>query len=171
MKRIQLIIIAIAVVLGTQACKKDENNDVPEVAVKIGSTAPNFEIADENGTLHKLYDYRGEYVVVDFWAAWCGICRTENPKMQNLYTNYQNKNVEVIGVCLDANTDNWKNVVSEDQLTYIQLIDNEAFSSKVASTYGITSVPFMMLLDPDGIILTITSKVSDIEAKLQQVVD
>lgn len=171
MKKIQLIIIAIGVILSTQACKKDENNDAPEVAVKIGSTAPHFEIADENGMLHKLSDYRGQYVVVDFWAAWCGICRTENPKMQNLYINYTNKNVEVLGVCLDANTENWKNVIAEDQLTYIQLIDNEAFNSKVASTYGITSVPFLMLLDPDGVILSLSSKVSDIEAKLQEVVE
>jgi len=163
--------MALAIMLSTQACKKDEEGDSPEVAVKLGSTAPNFEIADEAGNLHKLSDYRGQYVVVDFWAAWCGICRTENPKMESLYNIYKDKNVEIIGVCLDENTDNWKKVVMEDQLTYIQLIENEAFSSKVAGTYGITSVPFMMLLDSEGVILSLTSRVSDIEAKLQQVVN
>lgn len=163
--------MALAIIFTTQACKKDDSGEVPEVAVKIGSTAPNFEIADEDGTLHKLTDYRGQYVVVDFWAAWCGICRTENPKMESLYNTYKNKNVEVIGVCLDANTDAWKTAVMDDQLTYIQLIESDAFSSKVAGTYGITSVPFMMLLDSEGVILSLSSRVSDIEAKLQQVVN
>ena len=162
----------LSVVMITLACnKKDEEGSSPEVAVKVGSLAPDFEIEDENGVSIKLSDYRGQYVVVDFWAAWCGICRNENPKMENLYNNYKNKNVEVIGVCLDENTENWRNVVAQDQLTFIQLIDNQAFDSKVATTYGITSVPFMMLLDSEGVILSLTNRVSDIEAKLQQLLN
>lgn len=161
----------ISVVLITVACQKDKDEAGPEVAVKVGSLAPDFEIEDENGDPIKLSDYRGQYVVVDFWAAWCGICRNENPKMENLYNNYKNKNVEVIGVCLDENTENWRNVVAQDQLTFIQLIENQAFDSKVATTYGITSVPFMMLLDSEGVILSLTNRVSDIEAKLQQLLN
>jgi len=162
--------IALVITFTFQSCKKDDNQNI-EVAVKIGAQAPNFKIGDIDGTIHELKDYRGQYVVVDFWAAWCGICRNENPKMESLNNSYKDKNVSFIGVCLDANTENWKTAVMEDQLTYIQLIDNEAFDSKVASTYGITSVPFMMVLDSEGVILTITNRVSDIESKLRQVIN
>ena len=160
--------MALALIFSSQACKKDEDSDTPEVAVKIGAIAPDFSVADESGTFYKLSDQRGKYVVVDFWAAWCGICRTENPKMQALYTEYTDKNVEFIGVCLDENRENWQSVVVADGLTYLQLIDQQAFSSEVATTYGIQSVPFMMLLDTEGKIITFTSRVSEIESWLNQ---
>lgn len=160
-----------ALIFTSQACKKDEESSTPEVAVKIGAIAPDFNIADEDGDFHKLSDQRGKYVVVDFWAAWCGICRTENPKMQALYTKYMDKNVQFIGVCLDENTENWQSVVEADQLSFLQLIDEAAFSSEVAKTYGIQSVPFMMLLDTEGKIITFTSRVSEIESWLNQEVN
>lgn len=165
MKKLGLLLLTVSIVW-LSSCKKDEDSDIPEVAVKIGAIAPDFELAEANGTLHKLSDYRGKYVVVDFWAAWCGICRTENPKMQSLHTAYQNKNVQFIGACLDANTDAWKQAVISDGLTYLQLHDEAAFDSEVAKTYGIGSVPFLMLLDESGKILTFTSRVADIESRL-----
>jgi peroxiredoxin len=165
MRKITLILSLLSIVW-LSSCKKDEEGSTPEVAVKIGALAPDFNLADANGTFFKLSDYRGKYVVVDFWAAWCSICRTENPKMEALYNNYKNKNVQFIGACLDANVDNWKNVVAEDGLTYLQLHDAEAFDSDVAKTYGLQMVPFMMLLDESGKILTFTSRVVDIESRL-----
>lgn len=165
MKKPGLLLLTISIVFLT-SCKKDDKADTPEVAVKIGATAPDFNLKDSGGTFHKLSDFRGQYVVLDFWAAWCGICRTENPKMQSLYTKYQNKNVQFIGACLDANTDNWLKAVQNDGLTYLQLHDEEAFESEVAKTYGINMVPFMMLLDEAGKILTFTSRVADIESRL-----
>ncbi|NPD45910.1 MULTISPECIES: peroxiredoxin [unclassified Lentimicrobium] len=171
MKKINIMIMAFALIFSSQACKKDEDSDTPEVAVKIGAIAPDFSVADETGTFYKLSDQRGKYVVVDFWAAWCSICRTENPKMQALYTKYMDKNVQFMGVCLDENTENWQSAIEADQLTYLQLIDEDAFSSKVATTYGITSVPFMMLLDTEGKIITFTSRVSEIESWLNQEID
>lgn len=168
MKQFKILLIAFALVISTQACKKDEESETPEVAVKIGAIAPDFNIADGHGTFYKLSDQRGKYVVVDFWAAWCGICRTENPKMQALYTKYMDKNVQFMGVCLDENKENWQSAIDADQLTYLQLIDEDAFSSTVAKTYGIQSVPFMMLLDTEGKIITFTSRVSEIESWLKQ---
>ncbi len=168
MKKLNILILVIALVFVSQSCKKDDDSETPEVAVKIGAIAPDFNVPDEAGTFYKLSDQRGKYVVVDFWAAWCGICRTENPKMQTLYLEYMNKNVQFIGVCLDENKENWKSAVSNDGLTYLQLIDEQAFSSEVATTYGIKSVPFMILLDTEGKILIATSRVAEIESWLSQ---
>jgi peroxiredoxin len=163
MKKITILLFILSAVwLGS--CKKDDSTT--EVAVKIGALAPEFNLSDANGTFYKLSDYKGKYVVVDFWAAWCSVCRTENPKMQALYTRYQNKNIQFIGACLDANVDKWKQVVEADGLTYLQLHDSEAFDSEVAKTYGIQMVPFMMLLDESGKILTVSSRVADIENRL-----
>jgi len=166
MKKLSLLFVLFIGLL--ISCNKDEEGDSLEVAVKIGAQAPEFEMVDESGTSFHLSDFRGKYVVVDFWAAWCGICRTENPKMQALSIAYKDKNVQFIGACIDANTNNWKEAIIEDGLTYLQLHDELAFNSEVVKTYGIGSVPFMMLVDENGKILTFTSRVADIEERLNK---
>lgn len=165
MKQIGLLLLSI-IIITIGSCKKDEDSETPEVAVKIGATAPDFNLEDTDGSFHQLSDYRGQYVVVDFWAAWCGICRNENPKMQALYKDYENKNVQFIGACIDENTEAWRQAIQDDGLTYLQVHDAAAFDSEVAKTYGINMVPFMMLLDENGVILTFTSRVADIESRL-----
>lgn len=169
MKKIQYIFLAIIIISTIISCKKDDENETPEVGVKIGAIAPDFEIADVEGNLHKLSDYRGGYVVVDFWAAWCSICRAENPKMQNLYTKYKDNGLVVLGVSLGPSRTNWLQAIQDDGLGYIQLGDTDAFNSEVAQTYGLGGVPLMLLLNPEGEILIVSSKVSDIEAGLVSV--
>lgn len=163
-------ILLIALVIGIFAsCKKDSDDSGNlETAMKVGALAPGFELADTQGNLHKLSDYRGSYVVVDFWAAWCSYCRTENPIMQDLHEEFESKGLVIIGVSLDKTKEAWLKAIDEDQLSYIQLGDQEAFDSDVAATYGITSIPFMMLLNPEGKILTFSSRVNVIEARVEQ---
>lgn len=167
MKKLTRLFIIISI-LTYISCSKDDENSAPEVAVKIGALAPDFTMADAGGIFYSLNDFKGEYVVVDFWAAWCGICRNENPKMQTLYEKYADEDIQFIGACIDANTEGWKQAVEDDGLTYLQLHDEAAFESDTAKTYGINSVPFMMLLDKSGKILTVSSRVSDIESRLAQ---
>lgn len=147
-------------------CNKDDS-DKNKTAAVIGSTAPNFKLADKDGNYRELYEFRGKYVVVDFWASWCSICRRENPKMQSLSSKY-NSQVQVIGVNLDQKVENWQNAVITDQLTYLQLHDTLAFDSEIAQSYQISMIPFIMLLNPQGVILMFSSRTDEIEAKIGQ---
>jgi len=172
MKLFKYILILTLSIGILNSCKKDdevEKTETPEVAVKIGALAPEFNLADTKGDFHKLSDYRGDYVVIDFWAAWCGICRKENPNMQALHEKYKDRGLKIIGISLDETKGAWEQAISDDQLTYLHFGDQDAFKSEVATTYGITGIPLMLLLNPEGKILTITNKVDNIEAQVEKV--
>jgi thiol-disulfide isomerase/thioredoxin len=122
-------------------------------------------LADKDGNYRELYEFRGKFVAVDFWASRCGVCRRENPKLEALSHKYSSQ-IQVIGVNLDQKKELWQAAVNSDQLTYLQVHDTLAFNSEIAKSYGITMIPFMMLLDANRVILMFTSSTTDIESRL-----
>ena len=115
----------------------------------IGSTAPEFTMNDINGKPVKLADYRGKYVLLDFWASWCVPCREENPYVKTAYQKFKDKNFVVIGVSVDEDGKKWKQAVDKDQLPWLHISDLQK-QNKVAELYGVQPIPDNFLIDPSG---------------------
>lgn len=136
----------------------------------LGAIAPDFQQQDENGKMIKLSDFRGKYVLIDFWASWCKPCRAENPTLVKAYARYKDKNFTILGVSLDDQRSRqaWINAIAQDQLTWTQVSDLKGWKNEVALRYNISSVPRNFLLDPQGKIIAVDLRGAALEAKLNQ---
>jgi len=119
----------------------------------VGQIAPDFTQADVEGNPFSLSDLRGSYVLLDFWASWCGPCRAENPHVVAAYEAYKDKGFTVLGVSLDDNKENWLKAIDDDKLEWKQLSDLQGWKNEVAQKYAVNSIPANYLLDPEGKIL------------------
>ncbi|NII27138.1 AhpC/TSA family protein [Pseudoflavitalea sp. X16] len=120
--------------------------------VKVGNMAPEFVEKDVTGQPVTLSQYRGKYVLLDFWASWCGPCRQDNPNLVKLYNQFKDKNFIILGVSLDRpdEKDAWLKAIKDDQLTWPQVSDLKGWESKVSKLYGVRSIPRNFLIDPTG---------------------
>lgn len=134
-----------------------------------GKEAPDFTLKTINGDSLTLNSLRGKYVLVDFWASWCPDCRKSNPELVKLYNSYKNKNFTIMGVSIDDDETNWKMAVEKDGLIWQQTIGNAGWKSEVAQQYGVKWIPTAMLIDPQGVIVTRSVELSDIEGKLKEI--
>ncbi|HQS34333.1 MAG TPA: TlpA disulfide reductase family protein [Sediminibacterium sp.] len=135
---------------------------------KIGTEALDFSQKDTLGKLVSLKSFRGKYVLIDFWASWCGPCRAENPNLVNAFNKYSNKNFTVLGVSLDDNKASWMNAIRKDKLTWTQVSDLQSWNNKVAQLYKIQSIPANYLLDPSGKIIAKDLRGSELQVKLKE---
>ncbi len=134
----------------------------------INQVAPDFTLNDVNEKPVSLSSLRGKYLLIDFWASWCGPCRRENPNLVKTYKAFNKKGFEIVGVSLDypGEKDKWLGAIKKDNLTWLQLSDLKGWKSAVAGQYGIMAIPMNFLLDPEGRIVGKGLRGADLEAKL-----
>lgn len=137
--------------------------------VAIGKVAPDFTMNDTEGNPVALSSLRGNVVLVDFWASWCGPCRRENPNVVAAYKKYHDKGFEILGVSLDREKEPWQNAIKEDNLTWKHVSDLKYWNNAASQQYGVIAIPSNVLLDKNGVIIGRDLRGDDLIKKLEEV--
>ncbi|MFT3904110.1 MAG: TlpA disulfide reductase family protein [Niabella sp.] len=135
----------------------------------VGNIAPDFSQTDKDGKLVSLSQFRGKYVLIDFWASWCKPCRMENPFLVKTFQKFKDKNFTVLGVSLDEDKEKWLAAVKSDGLTWTHVSDLKYWENEVAKQYHIRAIPRNLLIGPDGKILAKDLRGEALEAKLTEI--
>jgi peroxiredoxin len=139
----------------------------------IGQPFPDITLKTPDDKSVSISDYagKGKYVLLDFWAAWCGPCRQANPRVVELYKRYKDKGFEIIGISLDRGKKEWVEAIKADNLTWHHMSDLGYWQSAAAKLYSVSSIPHTVLLDREGIIIAKGLHVVELEKKLSELFD
>lgn len=152
-----------------KAYQDDKAKKEAESNVAVGKVAPDFTLYDVNKKEVSLSSFKGKYVLLDFWASWCGPCRTESPNMVKLYKKLKSDKFEILSVSLDGNDKLWKEAIKKDKLgDWVHVSDLMQWNSPVVSLYNITGIPATVIISPEGVVLAKDLRGKELEAKLEE---
>ena len=138
-------------------------------AFGVGSVMPNFTLKTPDGKDISLKDFEGKYVLVDFWASWCGPCLREMPNVVKLYKECKGKNFEIFGVSLDNKKDAWEKAIKANGMKWPQGSDLKGWGSEPARLCNVSAIPFTVLIDPEGEVIAIDLRGEQLHAKVKEV--
>jgi peroxiredoxin len=140
-----------------------------ESASWINKQAPDLTMNDVNGHPVSISNFKGKYLLVDFWASWCRPCRAENPNVVSAYNKFKDRNFTILGVSLDQNKDAWVQAIKNDGLTWTHMSDLKYWESAAVSTYKFQGIPYNILIDPSGKVIAESLRGPALEQKLEEV--
>ncbi|RPE12153.1 AhpC/TSA family protein [Chitinophaga lutea] len=135
----------------------------------VGNKAPDFTLAGVKGETVKLSDHFGKYLLLDFWASWCGPCRRENPNLVKAYEKYKGKGFDIFAVSLDKDKSSWLKGIADDKLAWTHVSDLAFWNSAPAALYGVRAIPSNVLIGPDGVIIARNLRGEELEKKLAEI--
>ncbi len=149
---------------------KSTLEEMQKQGIGVGAVAPDFKLPTPDGKTVSLSSLRGKYVLIDFWASWCGPCRQENPNVVKMYNRFKGSDFEILGVSLDQDKGKWEKAIEKDGLTWLHVSDLKGWESAAASLYNITGIPATYLLDKEGKVIAKNLRGKKLEAKIAEVV-
>jgi thiol-disulfide isomerase/thioredoxin len=136
--------------------------------MKKGNYVLDFEQRDIHDSSFHLSSLKGQYVLIDFWASWCGPCRKENPNVKKVYDKYHAQGFEIVSVSLDNDANQWKQAVEKDKLNWIQISDLKGWENEIAKTFHINGIPTNILLDKEGKIIATNLRGNELERQVSK---
>ena len=166
MKKVFAIVLFVSCI-ATTLMAQDLDSLYARDLLTVGAIAP--DLTDVEGQTIALEKYRGQYVVLDFWASWCGPCRGEMPNVVAAYNQYHDKGFEIVGLSFDKDKDAWVKAIKDWEMPWIHLSDLKYWETVAAGVYSITGIPDNILIDPEGIIVARGLRGDSLQAKLAEI--
>jgi peroxiredoxin len=136
--------------------------------ISVGHKAPEFSIAGLDGKQIKLSDYKSKYVLIDFWASWCGPCRQEMPNVVKQYAAYHSKGLDILGISLDEERQPWEKAIKDMNMTWAQASELQKWNGPTEKLYNIQAIPANFMIDREGTIVAKNLTGADLEKFLNK---
>ena len=129
------------------------NTFILNAQIKVGDKLPAITLKSISNSDVNLTSFQGKYILIDFWASWCGPCRLGNKKLVKLHNEVSSDKIEIIGISIDTDTNKWLKAVEKDKIKFTQLIDSKGFDAETAIQFGVEELPSKFLFNEEGVLI------------------